>query len=266
LKPLKLLRMETELFASVEAGDLDKFKELIKKETKETIDQVDFYGYTALHAAAESGRPEMIPMLLDAGADINRATYDATFTALHHALAKGHFDCAKILIDKGADLNLLNEGGCFGTSLHYAVFKDSIEFVKLLLSKGADVNMISGQGYSCLHTAVMGDQLEIVKTLLLAGADVNAADEEQLTPLHFAARDGAGEIALVLVKAGANLTARQNEGKTPKDLADFVNEQEMTAFLGSCEMGLIPENPPSKQVRAPVVMREIVVPEGWGPG
>merc|ERR1711892_1147331 len=63
-KGVKLLRMETELFASVEAGDFDKFKELIKKETKETIDQVDFYGYTALHAAAESGRPEMIPMLL----------------------------------------------------------------------------------------------------------------------------------------------------------------------------------------------------------
>ena len=119
---------------------------------------------------------------------------------------------------------------------------------RLLLSKGADVNMISGQGYSCLHTAVMGDQLEIVKTLLLAGAEVNATDEELLTPLHFAARDGAGEIALVLVRAGANLTARQNEGKTPKDLADFVNEQEMTAFLASCEMGLIPENPPSKQV------------------
>merc|ERR1711990_673539 len=82
--------METELFASVEAGDFDKFKELIKKETKETIDQVDFYGYTALHAAAENGRLEMIPALLEAGADINRATYDATFTSLHHALAKGH--------------------------------------------------------------------------------------------------------------------------------------------------------------------------------
>ena len=56
--------METELFASVEAGDLDRFKELIKKETKETIDQVDFYGYTALHAAAENGRLEMIQPLL----------------------------------------------------------------------------------------------------------------------------------------------------------------------------------------------------------
>ena len=32
--------METELFASVEGGDFEKFKELIKKETKETIDQV----------------------------------------------------------------------------------------------------------------------------------------------------------------------------------------------------------------------------------
>ena len=37
-------------------------------------------------------------------------------------------------------------------------------------------------------------------------------------------------------------------GKTPKDLADFVNEQDMTAFLGSCEMGAIPANPPKKQV------------------
>ena len=41
-KVSRVLRMETELFASVEAGDLDKFKELIKKETKETIDQVIF--------------------------------------------------------------------------------------------------------------------------------------------------------------------------------------------------------------------------------
>merc|ERR1711970_800558 len=196
----QLHEMETELFASVEAGDFDKFKELIKKETKDAIDQVDFYGYTALHAAAESGRPEMIPMLLDAGANINAATYDATFTALHHALAKGHFDCARILIEKGADVNLLNEGGCFGTSLHYAVYKNSEEFVKLLLSKGADVNIMSGQGFSCLHQAVMGDQPEVVKILLAAGAD---------------------------------LRARQNEGKTPRDLADFVNEQEMTAFLAS---------------------------------
>jgi len=258
--------METELFASVEGGDFEKFKELIKKETKETIDQVDFYGYTALHAAAESGRPEMIPMLLDAGANIDAATYDATFTSLHHALAKGHFDCARILIEKGADLNLLNEGGCFGTSLQYAVYKDSVEFVKLLMSKGADVNIISGQGYSCLHQAVMGENQEICQILIAAGADVNAKDEELLTPLHFAARDGLGQIAMILVKAKADLTARQNEGKTPKDLADFVNEQDMTAFLGSCEMGAIPANPPKKQERAPVVHREIVVPAGWGPG
>jgi len=258
--------METELFASVEAGDFEKFKELLKKETKETIDQVDFYGYTALHAAAENGRKDMIPMLLDAGANINQATYDATFTSLHHALANGHFDCAQILVDRGADLNLLNEGGCFGTSLHYAVFKDNADFVKMLLSKGADVNIISGQGYSPLHQAVMGDQAGIVKILLDAGAKVNEVDEEMLTPLHFAARDGSGECALLLVKAGADLFAKQNEGKTARDLADFVNEQDMTAFLASCEKGVVPDSPPKRQERAPVVHREIVVPEGWCPG
>ena len=34
--------METELFAAVEAGDMGRFQELIKKETKETIDQVRY--------------------------------------------------------------------------------------------------------------------------------------------------------------------------------------------------------------------------------
>jgi len=258
--------METELFAATEAGDLAKVKELLKKETKETIDQVDFYGYTALHAAAESNHPDIIPLILDAGADINRATYDATFTALHHAMAKRNFDCARILIDRGADVNLLNEGGCFGSSLHYAVFTDSEEFVRLILSKGGDVNLLSGQGYSPLHTAVIGDQANIAKILIEAGADVNQKDEEGLSPLHVAARDGSGELALLLVKAGADLYATNGEGKTPEDMADFVNEQPMKAFLASCATGLIPEEAPGKQVRVVMEKREIVVPEGWCPG
>ena len=66
----------------------------------------------------------------EAGADINRATYDATFTALHHALANGHMETARLLVEKGADVNVLNEGGCYGSSLHYAVFKNDVEFVK----------------------------------------------------------------------------------------------------------------------------------------
>merc|ERR1712209_118618 len=113
-----------------------KAKELLKKETKETIDQVDFYGYTALHAACEAGHADLIVPLLEAGADINRATYDATFTSLHHALAKTKWDCARILIEKGADLDVLNEGGCFGSSLHYAVYQGNEEFVKLILQGG----------------------------------------------------------------------------------------------------------------------------------
>jgi len=258
--------METELFAAVTAGELDKVKELLKKETKETIDQVDFYGYTALHAAAETGRKEMIPLILDAGADINRATYDATFTALHHALAQGHFECARVLIDRGADLNLLNEAGVFGSSLHYAILKDNEEFVKLLMSKGADVNLCSGQGFTPIYQASMADQPNIVKLLIDAKADVNTPDEDDLTPLHVAARGGCGEVAMMLVKAGADLQAKNNEGKTAAELADFVNEQEMKNFLVSCAEGKIPANPPKAAVREAPVMREIVVPEGWGPG
>ena len=70
------------------------------------------------------------PTLPEAGADINRATYDATFTSLHHALAKGHMECARLLVERGADVNVLNEGGCYGSSLHYAVYRNDPEFVK----------------------------------------------------------------------------------------------------------------------------------------
>merc|ERR1712032_596003 len=56
--------METELFAACTEGDVAKAKELLKKETKETIDQVDFYGYTALHAACEAGHADLIVPLL----------------------------------------------------------------------------------------------------------------------------------------------------------------------------------------------------------
>ena len=52
--------METELFASVEAGDLDKFKELIKKETKETIDQVIFsFCQYAMHTVLNTEEAEI---------------------------------------------------------------------------------------------------------------------------------------------------------------------------------------------------------------
>jgi cytohesin len=258
--------METELFAAVEAGDLAKVKELLKKETKETIDQVDFYGYTALHAAAEKGRPEMIPLILAAGADINRATYDATFTSLHHAMAQKHWDCAKILIDKGADLNLCNESGCFGTSLHYAVMQDSIEFVNLCISKGADVNAISGQGMSPLHTAALMDLAEIAAVLIKGGAEVNEQDWDGLTPLHVAARSGYGDTALVLCRSGADLTIRDNEGKTAEEVADFVNEENMKQFLQTCMGGSIPDKAPAPQVREAREQREIIVPAGWGPG
>jgi len=258
--------METELFASVEAGDLAKFQELIKKETKETIDQVDFYGYTALHAAAENGRLEMIPALLEAGADINRATYDATFTSLHHALAKGHMECARLLVERGADVNVLNEGGCFGSSLFYAVYRNDPEFVKYLIGKGADVNCISGQGYACLHQAAMSDFPEICKILIDHGADVNVQDEEELTPLHCAARDGYGECVMILCKAGADCYKTNNEGKTAKDLADMATEAETVEYLAKCETGLVGDEAPKKKERAPIQHKEIVVPAGWGPG
>ena len=58
-------------------------------------------GTTALHMAANSGKKDVVQVILDAGADINMAKQDGR-TALSSARASGYRDIAKILIDRGA--------------------------------------------------------------------------------------------------------------------------------------------------------------------
>ena len=85
---------------------------LLKSE-EEAYKKVNTCGLTALHYAVGSGfgmatdphpNLEIVRMLIEAGADINKLTNDGR-TPLRFA-AMGHPEATKILIDAGADLNI----------------------------------------------------------------------------------------------------------------------------------------------------------------
>ena len=87
------------------------------KSQEEAYNRVTNGGLTALHYAVGGGfrnglqsyRPnsEIIRMLIEAGADINKLT-NLGRTPMRFAVTSGHTEATKILIDAGADLNISN--------------------------------------------------------------------------------------------------------------------------------------------------------------
>ena len=108
-------------------------------------------------------------------------------TALHWA-ARGHPDpeILDILIDAGAEVDARDNLG--HTPLHFAArSKNPREIVPTLLDAGANANAQANNGHSVLHLAVKNSHVPggFVDTLIKAGAKVNVVDEKGHTPLHY---------------------------------------------------------------------------------
>jgi len=247
-----------------EAGQTDKVLSLINQVDKNEIDQD---GYNGLHLAADNGQLDVVNILLEAGADINRVVYDGALSALHLALSKRNFDVARKLIEAGCDINLVSQIGVSGTALHYAIIKDNLDMVKLLLEKKADVNIVEEEtGYSPLFLAASREQVDMMHVLLGAGPDVNLADYEGKTPLHFAAANGFGEVIKLLVDHKADVTIKNGDDETAEDVAKKVKENEIVAFLQACALGNIPADAPKPKVREQREFRTVIPLEGCGEG
>jgi uncharacterized protein len=65
-----------------------------------------FFGWTALHIAAEKGHVKLVELLVDRGADLNWRHEISRLTAFHLAALGGHKEVVKLLAAKGADINI----------------------------------------------------------------------------------------------------------------------------------------------------------------
>jgi hypothetical protein len=189
-----------ELLTAVRGGDVDRVRRLVSHNPDLARARFQARGgtRTALHLVTDwpgyfpSG-PEIVKLMIDAGADPNAATTPAPAeTPLHWAASSDDADVAVALIDGGADLE--TPDGSIGTPLDNAVGYACWHVARLLVARGTRVEKIWHAGALGMlarlddllvpeidpelisqgfwHACVAG-QRRAAERLLTAGADLN---------------------------------------------------------------------------------------------
>lgn len=225
--------------------------------------ETQWWQQTALLHAAKNGNLDLVKMLVDKGADIERAMrWAALFhqrivldfmlqknpgqtainSSLHAAVRSGATDIVTMLLDKGANINFVNKNRDLimqttNTSVLMQALSGSnpnIEEVRLLLSKGADVNLKvdNAENPSALFVAATSNNTDLVNLLLSYGADVNVKDEYGATPLHVTIDNRTStKIAQSLLDKGADFNSKGMPAQwTPLMLA-LKNDHSKIALL-----------------------------------
>jgi uncharacterized protein len=214
-----------------------------------TIDELNDKGGTLLHVACSDTRSfagssdALVKLLLQAGADCNRATTSEGFTplmlastaaiasclldngadigrectegsmALHLACKNGQLAVVRVLLKWGAEQHILKRSTGCATALNVAFAFDEVEIIMLLLQHlfeqaDFDINhpmLVLDQPLVC--AAAEAGMCRVVEAALDHGAFINATGPDG-TALLQAARAGHHDTVSLLCERGAEVNAR----------------------------------------------------------
>jgi ankyrin repeat protein len=179
-------------------------------------------GDTPLLVAVEHGKADMVTLLLQQGANIDRAGPKGE-TALMRAITKGNEECSSLLLGHGAREDLADDAG--KTPLMRASIQGHLGLVRLvfeaMLERGKakmGVDRRGKDGKTALHHAAAGGHFDITAYLLCNEAQASIKDAFGMTPLMLACEKGPVEVVQILlllgVKEGQGLDERDEKGKT----------------------------------------------------
>lgn len=222
--------------------DDDFFEKAAQFFSKESMEQLDNSGVSALHQAARNGHLEMIKVMLEKGVDINITEdepAESGNTPLHVACIYGHGDIVKLLEENGADSTMQNVNG--ELPAHHAVMKkkfggdlDSKARTSVLKSlKNLDGARNDGKTpLMLLQYLDLNTTLELVPIFLEKGVDVNAVDNYGNTALILNTQNQCYKKVLKeLIRAGADVNIADNNGNTALYHALKYGNQEVARFL-----------------------------------
>ena len=183
----------------------------------------DNYGSTPLHRACERDEKDKIRVLLDMGADPNRATQngqrpiDIMMSQLYYS---DETEILEKLLEKGADPNISATGQSVYSPLHLASWRGHMKKMALLLKAGANpdepLRDTHNYGMTPLLKAAETGHIAAVVLLANSGADPLKTDKFGCNGLHLSSSSGNKElIEYFLGLPGVAIDAQDLNGLTP---------------------------------------------------
>ena len=123
-----------------------------------------------LHAAVRVGDPDAVRLALNAGVDVNQSS------ALEMAILLEREDIIDLLIERGADVNRPGLGG--DLPLTVAVRRGNPELMQRLIERGADTNQKDRRGMTALDHAQRQGQRGTEAVNLLKRNSVRTTESE----------------------------------------------------------------------------------------
>jgi ankyrin repeat protein len=140
------------IFEAAAIGQTARVRELISTNPA-LLDAYAPDGFHPLGLAAFFGNEATVEALLQAGANVNQQSREAMkVSALHSSTAARRPDIVEMLLAAGANPHLRAEGGI--TVFHEAGATGQLDVAEMLLKRGGDINAVDGSGKTPLAHAI----------------------------------------------------------------------------------------------------------------
>ncbi|KAJ3215493.1 hypothetical protein HDU67_000351 [Dinochytrium kinnereticum] len=233
---------QTALMIAAKKGKVEACRALLQTR-KVSIGARDATGLTALHIASGCNKPEIIQLLLEAGADpeirtdkgltclamaashgaadcipilgrvanLEAKCTDKELTPLGMAIVRGHSTAIPPLLECGASLTNLEVNGITAVTLALSSHSwKELELIVRLRPEALELRDESGR--TPLMAAAEWWPVDVCSRLIALGAQVNVeVDEDEFTPLMEAVQEGKADVVELLVSHGAKMDRESNK-------------------------------------------------------
>jgi ankyrin repeat protein len=209
------LTLDGQLVEAATTGKVNVLRAALDKHPEKLHLRTQPYEWTLLHLAAQSGRLEIVDLLLSRGLDVNTLEKGDDTTAMHWAAAAGHVAVVRRLADAGGDvighgddheLEVIGWATCWDgcdDDAHRAVVEE-------LMRRGARHHI-----FSAVAMNLAGEVREIVARDRTALSRKMSRFEDFRQPLHFAVRQNRPAMVELLIELGADPAGKDGSGLPP---------------------------------------------------